>query len=386
MAANTNTLTTVIPQLLAQGLITLRENAVMPRLVNSDYSSLAAEQGSTIDIPIAASISTNAVTPSYANPNDSGITPTKVSISLDQWREAPFFLTDKEMMEAMEGTIPMQAAEAVKALANYVDSYLLGLYIGVYNYSGVAGTTPFATDVSAITGARKNLNNKNAPLQDRRFVFDADAEANALGLRAFQDVSWTGDARGINEGQVVRKLGFDWFLDQNVKSHTAGTITGALITKDSTTQAVGLETIVATTAVSGGAVDLKEGDIIDIAGQTTSYVITENATQAASNTDVSLKISPPLRVALAGNEAITRAGGNHVANLAFHRDAIAFANRPLLDSVDGLGNQIMSAQDPVSGLTLRLEVSRQHKRTRWSYDILFGAKLVRPALACRVFG
>ena len=381
MSVNTNTITNIIPQLLAQGLVTLRENAIMPRLVNASYSAQAAEQGSSIDIPVPAAITAAPVTPSYADPNDSGIVPSKVTLSLDQWKEAPFFMTDKEMMEVMAGTIPMQAAEAVKALANDVDAYLLGLYKGVFSAVGSAGTTPFATDVTVATSARKFLNAYLAPMTDRRFVFNPDVEANALGLRAFQDVAWTGDARGINEGQIIRKLGFDWHLDQNVKEHTSGTVATSFAVKTSTAHDIGRTTLTTTT---GGNADLKVGDLLTIAGHSQTYTVTEAAARTGGG-DLPVKIAPGLRVALVGAEAITIIG-NHAANLAFHRDAIAFANRPLVDSAEGLGNQIMSAQDPVSGLTLRLEVSRQYKRTRWSFDILYGAKLVRPELAVRVLG
>jgi hypothetical protein len=49
----------------------------------------------------------------------------------------------------------------------------------------------------------------------------------------------------------------------------------------------------------------------------------------------------------------------------------------------GLGVPPASAVDPVSGLSLRLEVTREYKRTRFSYDILFGAQLIRPEFAVR---
>ena len=377
MSTNTNTITNIIPQLLAQGLVTLRENAIMPRLVNASYSAQAAEQGASIDIPVPAAISATDVTPSYADPNDTGITPDKVTLNLDQWKEAPFFMSDKEQMEVMAGTIPMQAAEAVKALANDVDSYLLDLYKGVYTAVGTAGTTPFATEVTAATAARKFLNNYLAPMTDRRFVFNPDVEANALGLRAFQDVSWTGDARGINEGQIVRKLGFDWHLDQNVKDHVAGTAASIQVH----TEAAAGATTVKLKGITG---PLNAGDIITFAGHDQQYVV--GATTDTLDSDgKDVTIAPALRVTVAADVNVTLVA-SHAANLAFHRDAIAFANRPLVDSAEGLGNQIMSAQDPISGLTLRLEVSRQYKRTRWSFDILYGAKLVRPELAVRVLG
>ncbi len=84
-----NSLTEVVPQLLAQGLLALRQNAVMPRLVNRGYEATAGERGSTIDIPIPSAITAAEVSPANYPPSTSGVTPTSVSLALDQWYEAP---------------------------------------------------------------------------------------------------------------------------------------------------------------------------------------------------------------------------------------------------------------------------------------------------------
>src|SRR5215470_13860850 len=145
-----NTLTAVIDKLLAEGLLALRQQAIMPRLINRQYEAMAVQRGSTIDVPIPSSIFAQAVAPANTPPTTPDVAPTSVPIVMDQWYEAPFYLTDKDLLEAMAGTLPMQASEAIKALANNVDSYVLGLYRGVYGIVGVAAdvasVTPFATD------------------------------------------------------------------------------------------------------------------------------------------------------------------------------------------------------------------------------------------------
>lgn len=374
-----NTLTAVIPKLLAQGLQALREVAIMPQLVNRAYETQAGNKGSTIDVPIPSAVAAQDVSPAATPPSTADAAPTSVPIALDRWKEAPFYLTDKELLEVDAGVIPMQASEAIKALANTVNADILSLYKDIYGYEGTAGTTPFATDTSAATLVRRTLNKQLAPMGDRRFVLDPDAEANALNLRGFQDNAWRGDDAGIVEGQIGRKFGFDWYMHQLIPTHTAGTASGA--TTNATGYAAGLETV---TLASAGTGTFVVGDVITFAGHTQTYVITAGDADVSNGGTISFK--PGLAVALAASAvAITRKAGG-VQNLAFHRDAFAFATRPLEGAAEGLGSIIQSVVDPLSGLSLRLEVSREHKRTRYSYDILYGRATVRRELACRLAG
>lgn len=78
-------------------------------------------------------------------------------------------------------------------------------------------------------------------------------------------------------------------------------------------------------AKATNAASLKEGDILTIAGDGQTYVVTEAVSLAVGNTAV--KIYPGLARATTGSEAVT-VSGSHVMNLAFHRDAIAFATPP----------------------------------------------------------
>jgi len=94
-----NSLTNIMPKILARGLMTLREQAVMPRLVNGSYGSDAAKKGTTIDVPIPTATTAGDVTPSNTPPAVTGNTPSIVQVSLDQWKQADFHLTDKEMVD-----------------------------------------------------------------------------------------------------------------------------------------------------------------------------------------------------------------------------------------------------------------------------------------------
>lgn len=378
-----NSLTAVLPKLLAQGLLALRQRAVMPRLVNRQYDLRPGTKGSTVDVPIPSAIAAVAVTPAATPPATEGVSPTSVAIACDQHYEAPFQLSDSDLEKCMDGIIPMQASEAIKALANNVDGALLALYKKVYNFAGTPGTTPFAADMSAYLAANQLLDDALADAEDRMVVINAAAKANALGLRQVFDTSIRGNSNTIIKGDIGDLLGSSWFMDQNVPYHTTGAATvGTIALDDGAARPVGTKTL----HMDGFSVKPSVGDLFTIAGDTQVYTVTASTALAGTDSDVSFE--PGLKVALPavdGNEVVTFKT-SHRVNMQFHRDAFAFANRPLEASADlGLG-YFQSAVDPVTGLVLRLEISREYKRTRFSYDILYGVGAPRPELASRIAG
>lgn len=380
-----NTLTNYLPKLLAMGQMALRENAIMTRLVSSDLQTKAQEQGDVINVPIPSAISARTVTPAVTQAANQDWSPTNVQVTLDFWREATFQMSDQDLQEVEDGTIPMQASEAVKALANAVDDYILGKHVGFFGASGTAGTTPFASTIVAAGAARRLLNRQLAPLDTRYGVLDPDAEANLLGVTNVLQFDQRGDAGGIVNGSIGRKLGFDWHLDQNIPSYTPGTGWASGNIASTVSGAVGDTTLNIINATAAG--QIKVGDIFELTADTANnhqYVVITTNTISATVAAL-IEFYPALKTVVNTGATLVVVSVTYQANLAFQRGALAWASRPLQD-IDGHGNSMLSAVDPISGIALRLEVSRQYKQTTWSYDILGGANVIRRELGVKIFG
>lgn len=376
-----NQLSLITPKVLARALMVLRGKLIMPSLVNSDYGSEAAKKGATIDIPIPAPQDVTDVIPSPTKPAFVDNAPPLVQVPLDQWKMSSFHLTDKDMqqIDANEAFLPMQTLAAVDALASNINSYLFNLALEVPTSIGTPGTTPFASDASAAINARKALSAQKAPDDSlRSMVLDLSAEANALALPAFANLEQTGDQNVKINGILGRKYGLNFGSDQQVPTHVRGATGTSLING---TPAVGATVI----NVDGLTTPFTKGDRFTISGDSTQYVVIEPAVIAGGAQNIT--ISPALKVAPADNAPVTVAA-THVMNLAFHRNAFAFAMRPLVQSTQdmAMGSKILSMTDPATGISMRLEVTRVHKAVVWELDVLFGGKLVRPELAVVVLG
>jgi hypothetical protein len=370
----------------------------MPALVNRGYAAdleNPAKKGETVTIEIPPSVTTSAVTPAASPTAASDQTPTTKTLSLDNWRKsAPFALNDQEItqIDTDKNYIPTNVSASIEALAAYVNEQIHATYTGVYGYVGTAGVTPFAEAtpvVDAASAAQRELNKQKAPLAPRYGILGHNAAHAARSLQSFYRADMRGQSDTMKTGDIGTAFGFDWKEDANVTTHTTGAAGTPLLDYGSG-YAVGTTTI----HMDGFTTKPSAGDVFKFPAARASGVIDEQTYVVSSSTtlvgtDSDVTFAPGLKVALAAGDdsCAIKFMASHAVNLAFHRDAIGFASRPLMDT-DPTGRRVMqSLADPVTGLVLRLEVlTHMYKMTQWEFDILFGTALIRPELACRIAG
>jgi len=391
--AVSNTYTDLLPRLWAMVATTVRQNSVMPRLVANFSDSIAGTPGSTIQIPDQVVGSTRAVVHNISAVDPSNLTLSTTPLALNNWREAPFVIDDQMAAEIVDGTVPRVLRAHAVALAEYIDSQIMALYTGVYNTGAPADITTDTTVVSAFTVNATNnptglralaeagnlLDQWGAPRQDRRVVLSPYDTWAAQILGQFLAADQRGDQGGIIDGEIGRKIGMDWWMDQAIPTHTSGTLADtATQTLTCPTAAIGVTAITFVGTITT-ALTLAVGDVFKFSNHNQTYVNNTLVTSTTNSLVVS-SFSPPLKVAVsAANSAQVLL--SHKVNLVFHPDAIAFASRPLAGI--GAGNYAQ-AFDEVSGLNLRVEIYRQHRQDYIAVDSLFGAKLRDGKLISRI--
>lgn len=306
--------------------------------------------------------------------------PDNVQVSLDYWKEVKFKLTDKELAFTGAQIIDEHIRPAAVALADYIDQQLALLYKDVPWFVDLQSTTAIAD----VTGVRKVMFDNKVPLRDVgrvHYMVGGALEQGFLNLSAFTQQQGAGDT-GVSSqrsGSLGTKFGLEIFSNQNVQSHTPGTMadSAGALTADA---AKGATSISVDGVTAGGTV--KKGDTLVIAGNAQRYAITADATES---TGITLAITPPLVQDYSDNDVVTIELDAHTANLAFHRNAFALVTAPLSDIGGELGARIAVVNDPITNLALRsrLYYVGNSSEVHVALDVLFGIKTLDPNLACR---
>jgi len=395
-----NALTAAIPLMAFRAQEVLRQNSVMPRLVMNESSEMGAGYGETITVNDLDPLSTRSVTPGVTFPAGgfNNLTATSKSITLNKWEECAYPITDKEIFDVQNGIWPRALDEAVKAVANKIDTDILtAMYQKSYNVVGVAGTTPFQSSFEAAQQANRVLSTALADRKDRYFVVDEFAAANVIGLPQLINVNQAGTDKIAIDGTIeaTRRVGFTWHEDQNIGGllHNPGVAPADTVAIDAA-GAVGATTIVIDNGAGAAPTNLPiVGDKFTIAGSTQTYTVLTVTAAAPTANECTLTIQPALDQIIADGDLVTFETTSFVPNVFFHKSAFGFASRPLNDAKlrSSMGNRSevyasTIVNDPISGITFRLEIIPLYKQVAVSIDALYGYELVRPSLAGVCYG
>lgn len=371
-----NTLSVYDPLFYAQeALIQLEKALGMAGRVHRGYDKSPQQKGSVISISKPSTFTALAA-PTTAQDLTAG----EVQITLDQWYEVKFKLTDKEMTFTTEKIVNDHIRPAAYAIADKIDQQLCALYKDIPWYN--VNSSPVA--VADFTANRRILNTNAAPTDMRHMMLSPTQEEEALNLSAFTQWQGAGQAGADAQmrGSLGMKYGYEVFMNQNVQTHTQGVsadATGALTaagTKGDT--AISFDSV-----TSGGT--FKAGDSFTIAGNSQRYVFTADFTATGG-----AKTDAPIFPALVQDYdnlavvTINLVGGEQ--GLGFHRNAFALAMAPLSEMGDGRGAQISTVVDPITGLSLRARIFYvgDSSTNYVSIDALWGVKTLDPNLACRL--
>lgn len=386
-----NTLTNVMYRILANALPILRESAWAPQLVSRDFQPFVAEQGETIDATVYPESTPYQISPSHNPLQPQDVTPTRVSVTLDQWWGDNFHLTDKEMAEVANNAAfrPRQLETKVRGLANKINTSVLAEYVNFYNLVGSktssAFDTPFSnsTDRTATKDATQvaaRLTQELAPIGNRFCLLGENEVAEATALPQFSHADKRGNNNVVEDAVVGNQYGLLWLQEHQLPTHTAGTAAGATVTAIDANLA-GDKTV--TLDVSASTETLVKGDVLTFANHTQQYVVTADAT--LDTTGVAVSLEPGLAEAVdgSGSAVSVTVEPSHKVNFAAHRDAVVLATRLLSQDT---GNPTAVMTDDVTGITMRLEQVRQRKQLMWEIDALWGVSTFRNQFGVRLAG
>ena len=312
-----------------------------------------------------------------------GLDTESVDITLDQWKEVKFALTDKELAYTGDRIITEHIGPAAYALADTIDAALWNLYDEIPNRR-VWGNSAAAVELAAV---RKKLFDQKVPMNMGNLYFGMGStqESELLEDAIFtqhQGAGELGVQTGIS-GRVGTKFGMELYAAQNCPSHTGGgTGDAAGAVNNGAGYAAG-STSIALDALGTGT--LKKGDTITFAGHSTEYVLTADATITTNAATVT--ISPALTAAVIDDEVVAIDDGSpSEVGLAYHRNAFALAMAPLPEIGNELGARVAVVQDPQTGLALRsrLYYVGDSSQVHVALDCLYGVKVLDEQLAVRV--
>jgi len=377
------------PIFYAQEALIILENALgMTQRIHRGYDSerKSSNRGDTIQIYQPGTFINQAGGTGTA----ADVAPTYIQMTLDNWREVKFGLTDQELAYTSDKIISDHIGPAVYSLANYIETQITNLYADIPWFV----STDETPDAQGIIDCRKILRDNAGGLIDTdmlHFAINSWLEAQYLGLDLFHSaaVADKDSKLALMKGSLGTRFGIEHFVQQTLASHTSGTVVSA---GTDLLGALNAATAIRDTTISVDAFDgvetFAKGDVLIITGDAQQYVVSADTT-LSGGANAAVPVYPAIKqvnaedaVVTAETEATDYADA-YDSNIMFHRNAFAIAMAPLPMIGDGAGAKMAVVTDPRTGLSIRSRVAYTDSSATVlvTLDVLFGVKTLDPNLA-----
>lgn len=220
-----NVASAIVKLVAVDALPALVGNLVMGNLVNRDYEPMLAQAGDTINVPIPPTLVANNIaeggTVQPQNPNISN-----AQIVLNTHAEATFQIPDVTKVLAVPDLLKLYMQPAVTALAERIETDLLGLYSQFTSNTPVGSVgTPLME--STIDAAETALFAAKVPPSAHKYLVVDSAGYSALRqVPRFSEFYTAGEAglRALVDGSVGKMKDFFIFRSQYVGKTGSGPV------------------------------------------------------------------------------------------------------------------------------------------------------------------
>ena len=223
---SSNVANAIVKLVAADALPALMGNLVMGNLVNRDYEPALAQAGDTVNVPIPPTMVANNIaeggTVQTQNPNLGN-----AQIVLNTHAEATFQIPDVTKVLAVPDLLKIYMEPAVVAIAEKIESDLLGLYAG-FTANAPVGTAGTAITEQVIDEAETALFPAKVPPSDQKFmVVDAATYSALRQIPRFSEFQTAGEAglRSLIDGSVGKMKDFFVFRSQFVAKTGSSPVT-----------------------------------------------------------------------------------------------------------------------------------------------------------------
>ena len=396
-----------IDMVTRKALQILENSLVLTRNVNRQYDDSFAVEGAKIGSTLRIRLPDRALVTDGAALHAQDDNEQSTTLAVDSQKHIGVNFTSAELTMQLDDFAERVLKPRVSQLAAAIDADVANAYKQIYSSVGTPGTTPGTSLV--LLQAQQKLNENAAGMSPRYATVNPAANAGLVeGLKGLFNPTDVISKQFKNGMMGTGVLGYDEInMSQSIANHTTGVTPTAPIVAAGSTFSQGATSINIT--FTSGSPTFKVGDVFTIAGVFAVNPQTRQSTGAlqqftvtadvsvSSGTSATLSVSPAIFTSTnalatvnafpAASAALTFLGGSatgYAQNLVYHKDAITFATADLLmpQGVD------MASRQVHNGISMRIvrQYDINNDRMPCRIDVLYGYKVIRPAMACRIWG